>query len=63
MSKATTTRNRHDKVAAIDLIASVVLKRPAHNTHIKVNPRKKVSTKSSGPSSQDGPRRRRTGWH
>jgi hypothetical protein len=88
MSKATTTRNRHDKVAAIDLIVSVALKRPAHKeqhlcadkaydasevrefaasegytTHIKVNPRKKDSTKSSGQSSQDGPRRRRTGWH
>jgi hypothetical protein len=29
MSKATTTRNRHDKVAAIDLIVSVALKRHA----------------------------------
>jgi putative transposase len=28
MSKATTTRNRHDKVAAIELIVSVALKRP-----------------------------------
>jgi putative transposase len=29
MSKATTTRNRRDKVAAIELIVSVALKRPA----------------------------------
>jgi transposase len=72
-----TGANRHDKVAAIDLMVSVALKRPAHKeqhlcadqaydasevrefaasegytTHIKVNPRKKDSTESSGRSSQ-----------
>ena len=65
--------NRHDKVAAIDLIVSMSVKRPAqkeqhlcadkaydasevrefaasegYTTHIKVNPRKKDSTESSG---------------
>jgi putative transposase len=72
-----TGANRHDKVAAIDLIVSIALERPAqkeqhlcadkaydasdirefassggYTTHIKVNPRKKDSTKSSGRSSQ-----------
>ena len=67
----------HDKVAAIDLMVSIALKRPAHKeqhlcadkaydasdvrefassggytTHIKVNPRKKDSTESSGEHSQ-----------
>jgi putative transposase len=79
LSVVLTGANRHDKVAAIDLIVSIVLKRPAHKeqhlcadkaydasdvrefassreggytTHIKVNPRKKDSTESSGEHSQ-----------
>ena len=78
LSVVLTGANRHDKVAAIDLIVSIALKRPAHKeqhlcadkaydasdvrefasseggytTHIKVNPRKKDSTESSGEHSQ-----------
>src|SRR5215208_297733 len=78
LSVVLTGANRHDKVAAIDLIVSIALKRPAHKeqhlcadkaydasevrefassreggytTHIKVNPRKKDSTESSGEHS------------
>ena len=77
LSVVLTGANRHDKISAIDLMVSVVLKRPAHKeqhlcadkaydasdvrefassagytTHIKVNPRKKDSTESSGQSCQ-----------
>jgi len=77
LSVMLTGANRHDKVAAIELIVSMSVKRPAYKeqhlcadkaydasdlrefaaskgytTHIKVNPRKKVSTGSSGKSSQ-----------
>ncbi len=81
LSVVLTGANRHDKVAAIDLLVSIVIKRPAHKeqhlcadkaydatevrefaasggytTHIKVNPRKKGATESSGePSQQKGP--------
>ena len=34
LSVVLTGANRHDKVAAIDLIVSVVLKRPAHKEHL-----------------------------
>jgi putative transposase len=69
--------NRHDKVSAVELIVSIMLKRPAqkeqhlcadkaydasdvrefassagYTTHIKINPRKKEATQSSGRSSQ-----------
>jgi len=78
LSVVLTGANRHDKVAAIDLIVSMSVKRPAHTeqhlctdkaydatdvrrfaasagytTHIKVNPRKKGATESSGESSQE----------
>ena len=78
LSVLLTGANRHDKISAVDLIVSIVLKRPAHKeqhlcadkaydasevrefasseggytTHIKVNPRKKEATESSGQSSQ-----------
>jgi putative transposase len=77
LSVVLTGANRHDKISAVDLIVSIVLKRPAHKeqhlcadkaydasevrefassrgytTHIKVNPRKKAATESSGQSSQ-----------
>ena len=79
LSVVLTGANRHDKISAVDLIVSIVLKRPAqkeqhlcadkaydasevrefatsreggYTTHIKVNPRKKESTQSSGQSSQ-----------
>src|ERR687898_1423114 len=78
LSVVLTGANRHDKVAALDLIVSIALKRPAHKeqhlcadqaydasevrefasseggytTHIKVDPRKKDATESSGQSSQ-----------
>jgi putative transposase len=78
LSIVLTGANRHDKVAAIDLIVSMAIKRPAHKEqhlcadkaydaidvrefatsrgytpHIKVNPRKKGATESSGESSQE----------
>jgi putative transposase len=78
LSVVLTGANRHDKVAAIELIVSIALKRPAYKeqhlcadkaydasdvrefasssgytTHIKVNPRKKASTESSGGPSQE----------
>jgi putative transposase len=78
LSVVLTGANRHDKVAAIELIVSVAIKRPAHKeqhlcadkaydatdvrefaasagytTHIKVNPRKKCATESSGESSEE----------
>jgi putative transposase len=78
LSVVLTGANHHDKVAAIELIVSVGIKRPAHKeqhlcadkaydasdvrkfassegytTHIKVNPRKKDSTQSSGEHSQE----------
>src|SRR5215210_2831595 len=79
LSVVLTGANRHDKISAVDLIVSIVLKRPAqkeqhllcadkaydasevrefasseggYTTHIKVNPRKKGATESSGQSSQ-----------